>query len=76
MTDREIQVRLSEEVAAQLKTALTAAAPQQSTADREQALARITELAGGKVDPALLKRAYKVLGHDPEAPEGAHAGAA
>ncbi|WP_459963817.1 hypothetical protein [Nocardia sp. IFM 10818] len=76
MTDREVQLSLPEEVARRLTAALTQAAPRPAPAtDRDQALARIEQLAGGAIDPTLLAKAYELLGHGPG--RGApHAGAA
>lgn len=51
------------------------AVTQRLDADKTAALAAITALAGGQVDPVLLGRARKVLGH-PEADAAPHAGAA
>lgn len=77
MTDRDVQLSLPEGVAQQLKAALAGASTPPSADARDEALATITELAGGQFDPAALQRAYRLLGHDPEGHSGpAHAGAA
>ncbi len=68
---------LPQEVVQQLRSALDAAAPAPNAAERDEALAAITRLAGGKVDPASLERAYRLFGHDPEGGSGTpHVGAA